>query len=68
MRTKDQSHSLTLAKGHSDFKLNLFFSETVELFERKFHEKAYWRMEKLIQMSWVINLDGRYANIYGKNI
>ena len=40
MSIKCQSHYLTLAKGHSDFKIKIcFFSEIVELFGTEFHMK-----------------------------
>ena len=53
--SKVKDYYLTLAKGHSDFKIkSCFFSETVESFRTKFHMKAYGCMEwKFIQMSRV---------------
>ena len=33
---------MTLAKGHSAFKLSLFFSKPVWSFASKFQEKTYW--------------------------
>ena len=41
MSIRGQGHSLTFAKGDSDFKIkNLFFSEIVGSFETKFHLNA----------------------------
>ena len=64
-----QSHSLTLGKGHSDFKIQTcFFSETSVLFETKFHMKAHGRK----QMKIYSNKFGHMTmmatmTIYGKN-
>ena len=45
MSIKGQGHSLTLDKGHSDFKCKTcLFAETVQRFETKAHMKAYGRM------------------------
>ena len=46
MSIEGQGHCLTLAKGHSDFKIKTFFTETVGSFETKFYMKAYRRMGK----------------------
>ena len=43
MSIKGQGHSLTLAKGHSDFKIKPFFLKTFGAFETKFHMKTYGR-------------------------
>ena len=38
---QSQCHYLTMAKGHSDFKIkSLFFSKTIESFGTKFHMEA----------------------------
>ena len=70
MRIKGQSHSLTLAKGNSDFKiLILFSSETVGSFETKVYMQSYDRMG----MKIYINVLGHMTKmavmlIYGKNL
>ena len=46
MSIKSQGHSLTLVKGHSDFRKKTRFSpEAVGSFETQFHMKAYGRIE-----------------------
>ena len=40
-----KGNSLTLAKGHPEFKIKTYvFSETIESFETKVHMKAYGRI------------------------
>ena len=54
MSIKGQGHSLTLVKGHSDFKVNMFSTEIVGQFGTKVDMKALVRMGmKFIQMNWV---------------
>ena len=48
MSTKGQGHSLTLAKGHSDFN---FFSETEGWFETTVHMKISGRIGKKIYIN-----------------
>ena len=67
---KGQGHSLTLVKGHSDFKVKTcFFSKTIGSFGTKIHMKAWGR----IGMKIYINELGHMTNmaampIYGKNL
>ena len=52
MSSKGQGHNLTLAKGHSDFKIKtLFFSGTVGSVRTKFHLKAYGRIGMKIDIN-----------------
>ena len=70
MSIKGQGHSLTLVKGHSDFKVKtLFFTETVGRFGTKAHMKA----KVGIGMKIYTNELGHMTNmatlpIYGKNL
>ena len=45
MSIQGQGHSLTLAQGHSDRKISLFFSKTTDPFLAKFHRKAFRNKE-----------------------
>ena len=67
MSIKGQGHSLTLVKGHSDFKVKTrFLAETVGRFGTKIHMKAWGR----IGMKIYTNDLGHMAAmpIYGKNL
>ena len=45
MSIKGQDHSMTIAKGHSDFKIKTCFSSEINgSFETKFYVKAYGRI------------------------
>ena len=71
MSVTGQNHSLTLVKGHSDFKMKLFFSETVRSFETKMQMKAYGR--KGMKIYTCINELGHMTKmaampIYDKNL
>ena len=61
MSIKGQGHYLTLAKGHSDFKIKTCFSQ--ETFETKFHIKAYGNTGILSHMTKMATMP-----LYGKNI
>ena len=71
MCIKGQGYSLTLAKGHSDFKINknLFFSETVDIVETKFHIEASGRIKLNIYTKKLGHMAKMAAmHIYGKNL
>ena len=54
MNIKGQGHYLTFHKGHSIFKIKFCFSQTVWLFETKYHVKASGSSErKNIQLGLV---------------
>ena len=57
MSIKGQGHSLTLVKGHSDFKVKTcFFTETVGRFGTKAHMKANVRMGmKMLKLGFLKN-------------
>ena len=69
MSIKGQGHSLTLVKGHSDFKVKTCFAETVGRFGTKAHMKAYGRMGMKIYTNEVGHMTNMAAMpIYGKNL
>ena len=54
MSIEDLGHSLTLAKGLTNFKIKASFSQKLWSFETIFYMKAYGRMGmKFIQISYV---------------
>ena len=66
---KSQGHSLTLVKGHSDFKVKTCFSQKqLGDLEPEFIWKLKGKWDrKFIQMSWVIT-NMAALSIYGKNL
>ena len=70
MSIKGQVHSLTLDKGHSDFKVKTcFFAEIVERFGTKAHMKAYGRMGMKIYTNELGHTTNMAAMpIYDKNL
>ena len=69
MSIKVQGHSLTLVKGHSDFKLKLVFSKTVGRFGTKVHMKALGRIGMTIYTNELGHMTHMAAMpIYGKNL
>ena len=66
MSIRDLGHSFTMAKNHSPFKVKLFFSETVETFETKFHIKAYGitGIKTICKRSGSHDQDGHHAHIW----
>ena len=70
MSIKGQGHSLTLVKGHSDFKVkNLFFAETAGRFGTKIHMKASGRIGIKIYTNELGHMTNMAAMpIYGKNL
>ena len=70
MSIKGQGHSLTLVKGHSDFKVkNLFLAKTVKRFGTKIHMKAWGRIGMKIYTNELGHITNMAAMpIYGKNL
>ena len=70
MSVKGQDHSLNLVKGHSDFKVNTFFSQKqVGRFGPKIHMKAEVRMGMIIYTNELGHLTNMAAMpIYSKNL
>ena len=70
MRIKGQCHSLTLVKGHSDFKVKTcFFPKTVGQFGTKVHMKALGGIGMKIYTNKLGHMTNMAAMpIYGKNL
>ena len=70
MSIKGQGHSLTLVKGHSDFKVKTCFSsKTVGQFGTKVHMKACGGIEMKIYINELGHMTNMAAMpIYGKNL
>ena len=70
MSIKGQGHSLTLVKGHSDFKVKTcFFSKTVGQFGIKVHMKALRGIGMKIYINELSHMTNMAAMpIYGKNL
>ena len=70
MSIKGQGHSLTLIKGHSDFKVKPCFSQkTVGSFGTKIHMKALGRIGMKIYTNELGHMTNMAAMpIYGKNL
>ena len=62
-------HYLILAKGHLDFEINFFFSETIGSLETKFHVQVYESRGMKIYTNELGYMTKMIAMpIYGKNL
>ena len=69
MSIKGQDYSLTLVKGHSDFNVITFFTETVGRYGTQAHMKAKVRMGMRIYTNELGHMASMATMpIYGKNL